>query len=82
VTSPYPQESPSATDERVGRVVRAALYAFGDGLVAAKWLGTPNPDLAGHVPQALAKESEEGCRAVCAMLKTLRPEKEHARRRH
>ena len=58
-------------EARTGLVVRAAIRVFRDGLRAADWLGAPNTDLAGRTPFLVAKESEGGCRAVCAVLEDL-----------
>jgi antitoxin Xre/MbcA/ParS-like protein len=58
-------------EARTGLVVRAAIRVFRDGLKAADWLGAPNTDLAGRTPLLVAKESEGGCRAVCAVLEDL-----------
>jgi uncharacterized protein (DUF2384 family) len=61
----------STPEARTGLAVRAATRVFRDGLRAADWLGTPNADLAGRTPLLVAKESEGGCRAVCAVLEDL-----------
>ena len=58
-------------EARTGLVVRAAVGVFRDGLTAADWLGAPNTDLAGRTPFLVAKESEGGCGAVCAVLEDL-----------
>ena len=58
-------------EARTGLVVRAAIRVFRDGLIAADWLGAPNTDLAGRTPFLVAKESEGGCRVVCAVLEDL-----------
>jgi uncharacterized protein (DUF2384 family) len=60
-----------AADDRAARAVRASIRAFLDGVKAADWLVTPNPEFNGRSPLSVAKDSEDGCTRVLAMLAPL-----------
>ncbi len=65
--------SNQAVEERAARVVRAAIRAYLDGVMAADWLVTPNGGFDDRSPLAVAKESDAGCARVCAALEAARP---------
>jgi uncharacterized protein (DUF2384 family) len=58
----------STAEDRACLVVRMALRAFGDGVLAADWLAQPNDAFGGRAPLFVAKESVTGCARVCAVL--------------
>jgi uncharacterized protein (DUF2384 family) len=58
----------STPEDRACVVVRMALRAFGDGVLAADWLAQPNDAFGGYSPLFAAKESVAGCARVCQML--------------
>ncbi len=63
-----PETQPTSADERATRVVKAAIQLFADGTRATNWTRTPSLEFSGRSPLEVARENENGCRAVCALL--------------
>jgi uncharacterized protein (DUF2384 family) len=63
---------------RLARVQQLAIKVLADEAAVGSWMGTPQVELGGLEPEAVAADSEEGCQLVLQALVALGRQREAA----